>query len=69
MCHYYAEDELFFFTPGDVDDLTRAIGDLLSDQVAAAKRAERGQRKVELLDWSAQIQNLVDAVESVSGEK
>ena len=65
MSYYYAEDELFFFTPGDVDDLARSIDELLADPLGARERAQRGKHKVDLLDWSAQTAAVNEAVESV----
>lgn len=64
MRYYFADDELAFFEPGSAQDLARAIRELLSDPGAAADRAARSQIKLGKLDWPAQKQALVAAVES-----
>lgn len=64
MRYYFADDELLFFEPGSAEDLARAIRDLLADPGAAADRVARSQIKLGKLDWPAQKQTLVAAVES-----
>jgi glycosyltransferase involved in cell wall biosynthesis len=63
MRHYFCEDELFFFNPDDVNDLARAIRELLSDPIAAEQRSIRSQQKLRQLDWSMQRGVLVRTVE------
>jgi glycosyltransferase involved in cell wall biosynthesis len=66
MRHYFSDDELVFFEPGDAADLARAIRGLLVDPAAAARRVERSRHRLERLDWSAQRDTLVHAVESLA---
>jgi glycosyltransferase involved in cell wall biosynthesis len=66
MRHYFDDDELFFFEPGDEGDLARAIRDLLKDPEAAHERVARSRAKLKQLDWSGQRQCLVDLVESLT---
>lgn len=65
MRHYFADDELSFFEPGDARDLARAVRDLLTDPQAAQQRAERGLAKLATLDWRNQKDVLVTTVESL----
>jgi glycosyltransferase involved in cell wall biosynthesis len=65
MSYYFSEDELFFFKPGDVEDLGRAIQEALSDSECANERSRRGKKKVEQLNWSMQVSALSGAVESL----
>jgi glycosyltransferase involved in cell wall biosynthesis len=65
MRHYFDDDELFFFEPGDESDLARAIRDLLKDE-AAQERVARSRAKLEQLDWPGQRQCLIDLVESLA---
>jgi len=67
MRDYFDEDELFFFTPGDVDDLARAIRELLGDLGEATTRPMRAQAKLDTLDWSRQSDVLVETIESLIG--
>ena len=67
MRDYFSEDELFFFTPGDVDDLARVIRQVLNDPVAAAARSTRSLARVRALDWSVQRDALIGTVESLVG--
>ena len=66
MRHYFDDDELFFFEPGDEGDLARAIRDLLKDPEAAQDRVARSRAKLKQLDWPGQRQSLVDLVESLA---
>jgi glycosyltransferase involved in cell wall biosynthesis len=67
MQYYFAADELLYFEPGNAEDLARAIRELLADPAAAAERAARSQIRLGKLDWPAQKQALVAAVESAAG--
>jgi glycosyltransferase involved in cell wall biosynthesis len=66
MRNYFSDDELLFFEPGDATDLARAIRELLDDPASAAHRVERSKHRLEQLDWSAQRDMLVRAVESLA---
>jgi glycosyltransferase involved in cell wall biosynthesis len=63
MRHYFTEEDLFFFEPGDPSDLARAIRELLKDPAGAAARAAQCQRSLLELDWPGQRAALVQAVE------
>jgi glycosyltransferase involved in cell wall biosynthesis len=67
MRHYFSDDELLFFEPEDAEDLARAIRDLLTDPAAAEQRAARSRVKLDKLDWPAQKETLVEAVEALAG--
>lgn len=66
MRHYFSDDELRFFEPGDPTDLARAIRELLDDPASAEHRAERSRHRLKQLDWSAQRDTLVHTVESLA---
>jgi len=71
MRHYFSDDELLFFEPENVEDLARTIRALLTNPAAAEERAARSRMKLDGLDWPAQKQTLVEAVEAlaVSGNR
>jgi glycosyltransferase involved in cell wall biosynthesis len=69
MRHYFSDDELLFFEPGCAEDLARAIRVILTNPAAAEERAARSRVKLDKLDWSAQKETLVEAVEAAAGEK
>jgi glycosyltransferase involved in cell wall biosynthesis len=66
MRHYFSDDELLFFEPGEAADLARAIRELLDDPASAEHRVERSRHRLKQLDWSAQRDMLVHAVESLA---
>jgi glycosyltransferase involved in cell wall biosynthesis len=67
MRHYFDADELLFFEPANVQDLARAIRDLLTDPAAADERARKSELKLDKLRWSAQKQALVETVDQLAG--
>lgn len=67
MRHYFSDDDLLFFEPGNATDLARAIRELLDDPTSAEHRVERSKHTLKQLDWSAQRDTLVQAVESLAG--
>jgi glycosyltransferase involved in cell wall biosynthesis len=67
MRHYFDEDEMLFFEPANTQDLTRAIRALLTDPAAADERVLKSQLKLDKLGWSAQKQELAEAVEALAG--
>jgi glycosyltransferase involved in cell wall biosynthesis len=69
MRHYFSDDELLFFEPGNAEDLARAIRARLTDRVAAEGRAARSRVKLDELDWSAQKKTLVETVEALAGSR
>ena len=69
MRHYFTEDELLFFEPGNAADLARAMRVLLTDPAAAAGRVAKSRMKLAELDWSVQKKALVETVEALAGAK
>ena len=69
MRHYFCDDELLFFEPGNADDLARAIRDLLTDPTLAVKRVARSRMKLDRLDWPTQKETLIRTVEAFAGAK
>jgi glycosyltransferase involved in cell wall biosynthesis len=69
MRHYFSDDELLFFEPGNAEDLARAVRVLLTDPAAAAGRAARSRMKLGDLDWPAQKKTLVETVEALAGAR
>lgn len=63
MRHYFSDDEVLFFQPGDARDLARSIREMLANPEAAGERARRARRKLESLDWTSQQRSLALAVE------
>jgi hypothetical protein len=66
MRRYFCDDELLFFEPGDANDLARAIRGLLDDPASVDSRVEHSQQRLKQLDWSAQRDTLLRAVESIA---
>ncbi len=69
MRHYFSDDELLFFEPGNAEDLARAIQALLTDPAAAAGRVARSRMKLGDLDWPKQKKTLVETVEALAGAR
>ena len=67
MRHYFSDDELLFFEPGNAADLAGAIRALLTNPVAAKERAAKSRMKLDKLDWPAQKEMLVETVEALAG--
>ena len=67
MRYYFDEDEMLFFEAANVEDLARAIRDLLADPAAAEERAVKSRVKLDKLGWSTQKETLVHAVEKLAG--
>ena len=62
---YFKEDELFFFEPGNVDDLVEKIRYVASHPREAAETAARGQQVYLNHTWRRERQKLVDLVGGV----
>ena len=70
MRHYFSDDELLFFEPENAEDLARAIRAVLTNPAASEARAARSRMKLDKLDWPAQEETLVHAVEAlISGQR
>jgi glycosyltransferase involved in cell wall biosynthesis len=65
MCDYFGEDELYYFDPGNVDDLASAIRSVLSDSCGVRTRLARSQHSLEALDRAGQRAEFVQTVESL----
>jgi glycosyltransferase involved in cell wall biosynthesis len=66
MRHYFSDDELLFFEPGNTEDLARAIRTLLTDPAAGQQWAASSRIKLDKLDWPAQKESLVETVEALA---
>ena len=67
---YFGEDMLWYFTPGDPDDLARAIRDLAA--AAAAERARRAQlarQAIAPYDWVRERERLLAAYADLLGNR
>ncbi|PYO40617.1 MAG: hypothetical protein DMD29_05945 [Gemmatimonadetes bacterium] len=67
---YFGEDMLWYFTPGDPDDLARAIRDLAA--AAAAERARRAQlarQAIAPYDWARERERLLAAYAELLGNR
>lgn len=51
IARHFAEDELFFFRPGDPDDLAQRLRDVLADPVGAQEQARRARERYEDYRW------------------
>jgi glycosyltransferase involved in cell wall biosynthesis len=69
MRHYFSDDELLFFEPGNAEDLARAIRALLTNPAAAEERTTRSRTKLDRLNWPAQKQTLVETVEALAASR
>jgi glycosyltransferase involved in cell wall biosynthesis len=49
--HYFADDDVFFVRPGNVDDIVDAIESIVTDPHGARQRARRAQRFFETNGW------------------
>jgi glycosyltransferase involved in cell wall biosynthesis len=69
MRHYFSDDELLFFEPGNAEDLARAIRALLTNPTAADERVTRSRMKLDRLNWPAQKATLVETVEALAASR
>jgi glycosyltransferase involved in cell wall biosynthesis len=69
MRHYFSDDELLFFEPDNAEDLASAIRAILADPAAAEERAASSRARLDKLDWDAQKETLVEAVEALAGPR
>jgi glycosyltransferase involved in cell wall biosynthesis len=67
MRDYFSDDELWFFEPGNAEDLARAIRAFLANPAVAEERAAKSRLKLDKLDWLAQKESLVETVEALAG--
>jgi glycosyltransferase involved in cell wall biosynthesis len=66
MRHYFSDDELLFFEPGNAADLARKINEFLTNPESAQERAARSRVKLGKLDWPGQREALVETVEALA---
>jgi glycosyltransferase involved in cell wall biosynthesis len=66
MRHYFSDDEVLFFDPGNAADLARTINELLTNPENAQERAARSREKLGKLDWPGQREALVETVEALA---
>ena len=63
--HYFPEDAVTYFRPGDADDLTAAILRLWRQPQAAARRAARDAHLYQSYRWKVQRQSYLDVYASL----
>ncbi len=63
--HYFADDAVEYFIPGDVADLARAIERLYRDPALRARRVEAALKALERLGWQNQTNQYYSAIDSL----
>lgn len=66
IAEHFGEDELFFFEPGNADDLGRALSAIATDPVAAMQKAERARIRCEQYRWQKNAERYGALLERVS---
>ena len=67
---YFGEDMLWYFTPGDPDDLARAIRDLAAAPAAErARRATLARQAIAPYDWARERERLLAAYAELLGNR
>jgi glycosyltransferase involved in cell wall biosynthesis len=66
MRHYFSDDEVLFFDPGNAADLARTINELLTNPQSTQERVARSREKLGKLDWPGQREALVGTVEALA---
>ena len=67
---YFGEDMLWYFTPGDPDDLARAIRDLAAAPAAErARRAQLARQAIAPYDWVRERERLLAAYTDLLGNR
>jgi len=67
---YFGEDMLWYFTPGDPEDLARAIRDLAAAPAAEhARRAQLARQAIAPYDWVRERERLLAAYAELLGNR
>jgi len=67
---YFGEEMLWYFTPGDPDDLARAIRDLAAAPAAErASRARLARQAIAPYDWARERERLLAAYADLLGNR
>jgi glycosyltransferase involved in cell wall biosynthesis len=67
--HYFPDDSVKYFTPGDAASLAAAIDDVYLNRQSLAALARNAAAVMKRLGWEIQRQLLFDAVDSALGRK
>lgn len=62
------EDSAHYFDPLDVEDMARAINDVLTDDTLRAELIKRGHKQVAKYSWERMARQTLDVYKSVLGE-
>jgi glycosyltransferase involved in cell wall biosynthesis len=65
----FAEDQLLFVEPGDLDDLCKRIREANADPGALARRVERAAAHVRGFDWDTERKKLLAIAHGPNGER
>jgi glycosyltransferase involved in cell wall biosynthesis len=63
---YFSADDLATFTPGDPEDLARAIESICADPAAASKRAARATQRLGEIAWVQQRERYLGLVDELT---
>jgi glycosyltransferase involved in cell wall biosynthesis len=63
---YFSADDLATFTPGDPEDLARAIESICADPAAASERAARATRRLGEIAWVQQRERYLGLVDELT---
>lgn len=64
---YFSDDEVSYFTAGDVESLVEAIERVLRDPAAATERAVRAQRRLVDIAWPRQRAGYLSLIDELAG--
>jgi glycosyltransferase involved in cell wall biosynthesis len=64
---YFSERELTAYTPGDADDLARAIESICADPAAARERAQQATQRLGEIAWEHQRERYLMLVDGLCG--
>lgn len=66
MASYFGEDDLCAFTPGDPEDLARAVEAVCADPEAARTRAARASERLREIAWERQRERYLGLVDELA---
>ncbi|MGH7905982.1 MAG: glycosyltransferase family 4 protein [Candidatus Binataceae bacterium] len=66
--HYFSEDSIGFFEPGNTEDLARALEEMYREPIFRAERAARARKSMEsALNWSSERKCYCSVIDSLLG--
>lgn len=68
ILEYFSSDELFYFAPGDVDEMAEALCQVAGDLEGATMSAEKGQQIYLRHTWQNERESLVQTVLELIGD-